>query len=112
LFQVARLDDLHVAIEVAERDVHEILGSATGRLRFAARPEEEHAFTIELVHPAGQPGQSGPVFMVRARPDAATVQTWWRPGMSGTAKIEVGRRPVIWILTHRTTAWLRRQLWW
>jgi hypothetical protein len=112
LFQVARLDDLHVAIEVAERDVHEILGRAAGRLRFAAQPEEEHAFTIELVHPAGQPGPSGPVFMVRAHPDAETVQTWWRPGMSGTAKIEVGSRPVIWILTHRTTAWLRRQLWW
>lgn len=112
LFQVARLDDLYVSLEVAERDVHEILGRTEGRLKFAARPELEHALILERLHPAGQPGPSGPVFILRARAREGERAEWWRPGMSGTARIDVGRRPVIWILTHRTTSWLRRQLWW
>jgi multidrug efflux pump subunit AcrA (membrane-fusion protein) len=112
LFQVAQLDDLYVSLEVAERDVHEIFGRTEARLRFSARPDLEYALVIERLHPAGQPGPGGPVFIVRARAREAENPEWWRPGMSGTARIEVGRRPVIWILTHRTTAWLRRQLWW
>ena len=40
------------------------------------------------------------------------VANWWRPGMSGISKINVGKRNVLWILTHRTIDFLRMLLWW
>ena len=34
-----------------------------------------------------------------------------RPGMEGVAKIEVGRRRLMWIWTHELFDWLRLRLW-
>jgi acyl CoA:acetate/3-ketoacid CoA transferase beta subunit len=35
----------------------------------------------------------------------------WRPGMGGNARILIGERPVLWILTHRTVRFLREYFW-
>ena len=34
-----------------------------------------------------------------------------RPGMEGIAKIDVGRRRLLWIWTHEMLDWLRLSLW-
>ena len=34
-----------------------------------------------------------------------------RPGMEGIAKIEAGRRRLLWIWTHDLLDWLRLRLW-
>ena len=39
-------------------------------------------------------------------------QPWWRPGMTGLARIDVGQRSIAWILTHRMLDNLRLLLWW
>jgi hypothetical protein len=39
-------------------------------------------------------------------------QPWWRPGMTGLARIDVGSRNIAWILTHRMIDNLRMLLWW
>jgi hypothetical protein len=39
-------------------------------------------------------------------------EPWWRPGMTGVAKINVDRRTLLWILTHRTVDFLRLYFWW
>jgi hypothetical protein len=49
-------------------------------------------------------------FLARARVDAET-QSWWRPGMGGTAKIDAGERSLLWVLTHRSLRFLQRALW-
>ncbi|MEO6739306.1 MAG: efflux RND transporter periplasmic adaptor subunit, partial [Chthoniobacteraceae bacterium] len=41
LFQLARLDTLYVELEVAERDVHEILAAGEAVIAFASAPERE-----------------------------------------------------------------------
>jgi len=38
-------------------------------------------------------------------------QTWWRPGMSGVAKLDAGTRTPLWIATHRTLDYLRLRWW-
>lgn len=110
LLQLARLDALYVEMEVAERDAHEILAAREAFIAFASAPEREFMVTIELVHPSAQSRPSGGVFLVRAKlpPEA---QQWWRPGMSGAAKIKVGWRNPLWIMTHRTLDWLRLHWW-
>jgi len=51
------------------------------------------------------------VFLVRCEFQKG-VEKWWRPGMSGLCKLNVGRRTLWWILTHRTVDFLRMKLWW
>jgi len=111
LLQTAGLKTLYIQIEIPERDVHEVLERTDARMLFAAQPDRSFALEIERLLPGGLPGASGVVFVARARP-VETPPEWWRPGMSGTARIDAGWRNAGWILTHRTTDWLRRQLWW
>ena len=111
LFQLARLETLYVELEVPERDAHEILEARDAMIAFASAPERKFKVIVERVHPSAQPRPAGNVFLVRAKIPAET-QRWWRPGMSGAAKIKVGWRNPLWILTHRTMDWARLHLWW
>ncbi len=110
LFKVARLDTLYAELDVDERDVHEIPQGATGHIAFVSRPEKKFPVTVSRVDPVATVKDEGNVFAVRAEPGAP--DPWWRPGMSGVAKIDVGDRNVLWILTHRTVDFLQIFLWW
>lgn len=111
LFKIARLDTLYVEIEINERDVHEILDKSGGEISFLAQPKQKYPIRVTRVEPAGMPKEKQNVFLVRAAlPE--TRESWWRPGMSGVAKIDVERRTLLWILTHRTIDFLRLFLWW
>lgn len=111
LFQLARLDALYVEMEVAERDVHEILNAKEARIAFASAPEREFTVTIEQVHPSAQSRPSGAVFLVRAKLPPE-FQQWWRPGMTGASRIHIGWRNPLWIVTHQSLDWLRLHAWW
>jgi len=111
LFRLARIDSLYVEAKVPERDIHEVLGRDGGEIAFVSRPSEKHAVRIENIVPAALAEDGGNTFLVRCRfvnpPD-----DWARPGMSGVCKLAAGRRSLAWILTHRTTDFLRMKLWW
>jgi hypothetical protein len=63
------------------------------------------------MEPMAVPKEKGNVFIIHASfPDG--VQPWWRPGMTGVAKLDIGRRKFIWVLAHRTVDFLRLRLWW
>ena len=111
LFKVAKTSRLYVEANVSERDIHEIQPAATGQIAFASQPRLKFPVTVVRIQAAAEPKESGSVFLVREALDG-TAQPWWRPGMSGVAKINVGKRPLIWILTHRSIDYLRLFLWW
>ena len=111
MVKLVRLDELFVEIQIDERDIGELAGNAVGEIAFTADPSQRFAFRIERIEPATQTRQAGNVFVARARA-VDGVQAWWRPGMGGVAKISVGWRSFWWILTHRTTDFLRMKLWW
>jgi hypothetical protein len=67
---------------------------------------------VETVIPvASVKDQSGPQFLLKARleQDAAI---WWRPGMTGVAKIDNGSRNAFWVVGHGLVDRLRLWLWW
>ncbi|MBL9128714.1 MAG: efflux RND transporter periplasmic adaptor subunit, partial [Verrucomicrobiales bacterium] len=111
LFRVARLDQLYVEAEIPERDVHELTGSEAGEIAFLSQPGLAFPIAGRMLEPAAVPRQTGNVFLFRCelgqKPEA-----WFRPGMQGVAKLEAGRRRLIWVLTHRTIDFLRLHLWW
>ncbi len=111
LFRVARLDRLYVEAEIPERDVHELSGSESGEIAFLSQPGLKFAVTGRTLEPAAVPRQSGNVFLHRCDL-ARTPEAWFRPGMQGVAKLDVGSRRLIWVLSHRTIDFLRLHLWW
>jgi biotin carboxyl carrier protein len=111
LFKVAIIEKMYAELKVEERDIHEINESAGGEIAFVSRPDLKFPISIERIDPVAVAEEEGNVFTVRAVfPEDVLV--WWRPGMSGVAKINVGRRNVFWILTHRTVDFLRMFFWW
>ncbi|MEJ2231564.1 MAG: efflux RND transporter periplasmic adaptor subunit [Nitrospirales bacterium] len=111
LFKVALLEKMYAELKIDERDVHEVAGKATGEISFVSRPNLEFPIVVERVDPVAVTEEEGNVFLVRGVFSGEIAQ-WWRPGMSGVAKINVGKRNILWILTHRTIDFLRIFLWW
>ena len=111
LFKLARLSNLYAELKIDERDVHEVTATLAGEIAFVSQPDLKFPIAIERVDPIALPEEEGNVFVARAQLTGEIGQ-WWRPGMSGVAKIDVGNRNVLWILTHRTIDFLRLWLWW
>jgi hypothetical protein len=111
LYKVARLDGLTIEAEVNERDVKEILNSSTAEFAFVTQPKRKFAAKVKSIEPAALAKKESNIFLVRLSPvDAA--EPWWRPGMTGVCKINVEKRTLWWIFTHRTVDFLRMKLWW
>lgn len=111
LMKVAQINALYVEAEISERDVQEILGKETGEIAFVAQPKDTFPVRLVRVEQAAVPKSDGNVFLVRCAFEQKP-ESWWRPGMSGLCKINVGRRTLWWIATHRTVDFLRLKLWW
>ena len=85
---------------------------ATGEVALLSHPDHNIPIRISSVIPVAQvKGQEGNQFMITAELMQAP-QEWWRPGMTGLARIDVGSKNIVWILTHRVLDNLRLMLWW
>lgn len=111
LFKVAKIEKMYALLDIDERDIHELALDQTGELAFVSRPELKFPLKVQLIEPVTVTKEEGNVFQVRCE-FTDTVENWWRPGMSGIAKINIGKRNILWIFTHRTINFFRLLLWW
>lgn len=111
LIRVAKLDRLYIEAAIPERDIHELGGAESGEIAFLSQPGTKFPIQGRALEPAAVTKEGGNVFLYRCDL-ARNAETWFRPGMQGVAKIDVGKRRLIWILLHRTIDFLRLQLWW
>jgi len=111
LVRIAQLDTMYVELEIDAEDISRIHDGMTGEIAFISDPKLKYPVKLVRIRPAAVPKNTGPVFQARAECEA-NIAEWWRPGMSGLAKINVGRRSLWWIFSHRTEDFLRRKLWW
>lgn len=112
LMRVAELRGIYLLIDVAEEDIQFVESDSTGTFSLVARPSEQIALSVEQIIPMAQvrDGQ-GAVFSVNASLDTA-VAPWWRPGMTGVARIDAGKRSALWVIGHKAWNRLRLWLWW
>ncbi|WP_281648031.1 efflux RND transporter periplasmic adaptor subunit [Parendozoicomonas sp. Alg238-R29] len=110
LLKLSPLDKIFVELKLDERHIHEVKSGMQGELSFQSIPDQTFAFEIVQVSPAATVNSDGNQFLLKAR-FTDEKQKWWHPGMTGIAKIAVGERNILWILTHRTTDYLRLLLW-
>ncbi len=111
LFKVARHENLFVELKINENDIHELSEGQSGNIAFVSRPQLKYPFKIIQIDPVAIPADAGNIFVARGKNLDASMD-WWRPGMSGIAKLDVGNRRIIWIITHRTIDFFQMLMWW
>ena len=111
LFRIARWDAMRVTAEVDESDIDYLKPGAEARLIFASRPEEPVRARVLSVEPMAQTRESKNVFVAQMVIESEEAP-WWRPGMSGTVRVDAGKRRPIWILTRRTLDYFRLRWGW
>jgi RND family efflux transporter MFP subunit len=109
LFEVAPLQAYRVIVEVDESDVREIKVGQSGNLLLAALPNEPLSLSVERITPISEAKEGKNAFRVEAKLEESSPRL--RPGMKGVGKLDVGKRKLIWIWTHRLFDWLRVRLW-
>ena len=80
-----------------------------GQLILTAMPREKLSFTISKITPISVSEEGRSYYLVEAALDQVSDRL--RPGMEGFGKIEVDRRKLIWIWTHKLVDWVRLWLW-
>jgi multidrug efflux pump subunit AcrA (membrane-fusion protein) len=111
LFRIARTDQFYVECQVSESDVRELQSKGAGEISFASQPKLTFPVRIRQIDPVAEAKPAGNFILARCDLTRAP-EEWWRPGMSGVAKLDVGERSPGWILTRRTVDYLRLHLWW
>ncbi len=110
LFELAPLDRMTLEVAVPDADAARVLPGQQGEFALEAQPEKAIEFEVERVRPQAEIREEKNTFVVEA--DVANTDGQLRPGMEGTGKIGVGRKPLGWVLTHRIVDWVRMTLWW
>jgi hypothetical protein len=112
LFRVVRIEGLYVTLYVPEAEMRFFSPDATGEIALLSQPETSYPIRIDMVIPVAQvKPQTGNLFAIRAEL-INPPESWWRPGMTGLARIDAGERNIIWLLTRRAIDAVRMKLWW
>jgi RND family efflux transporter MFP subunit len=109
LYELAPADGYRIIIEVDERDIAHVEPGRRGALALTALPHAAMPLEIRQITPVSIAEGGRNFFRVEASLDAPHGAL--RPGMEGVARIDVGRRQLLWIWTHELVDWLRLQTW-
>ena len=109
LFEIAPLNSYRLIVQVDERDVRYISVGQSGTVALAGMPGEQVPMTLSKITPVTVAEEGRNSFRVEARLSEPGLNL--RPGMEGVAKIEAGRRSIVWIWMHPVVDWLRLAAW-
>jgi len=116
LFEVAPLAELRAGLSVPEDQIAEVRDGSkggepsVGKLATASYPDMRMGFVVERITPVAEVVDQKNVFKVRVQL-TEPAPPWLRPGMAGTAKIDLGRRRYMYLVTRKLVNWLRMKLW-
>ena len=120
MFEVVSYDEMLAELAVPEDLIADVRDAETrakgnkttvhGKLAATARPESKVKFTLERINPVAEVVDQKNIFTVRVKV-AQLPQVLRRPGVTGVARIYVGRRPYGYIWTRRLINWVRMKFW-
>lgn len=111
LFQMASIENIYVEISVPEQELRNVKLQNQGFLAIKSRPDYVYRFETTRISPTAEVKEQENTFAVRGEFVRLT-PAWFRPGMTGIAKIFADDRTLWWILTHEAFDYLRLKLWW
>ncbi|MCG7873124.1 MAG: efflux RND transporter periplasmic adaptor subunit [Candidatus Thiodiazotropha lotti] len=109
LFKIAPLDSYRVMLQVDERAIADVQVGQTGHLRLAGYPHLDHSLKVKRILPLTTAFEGSYRFSIEA--ELLERDEYLRPGLQGVAKIDAGKRSLLWLATHRIVDWLQLQLW-
>ncbi len=109
LFEITPLESYRVIVNVDEREIADVAAGQKGVLILASIAQDSFPFTVVNVTSVTTAREGKNYFRVEALMDQANARL--RPGMEGVAKVDIERRHLIWIWTHRMVNWLRLFVW-
>lgn len=119
MFEIAPLDRMTVVMRVDESDINRISrafelaenesAALTGEMATAAEPNRALPLRVTRIVPMAYAEEGQNIFEVWCEMDGT--EPWLRPGMEGTARIDMGRKSIAWILSHRIIDSVRLWLW-
>lgn len=110
LLTIAPIESFRLMIEVDERDIDEVTLKQVGKVALISLPGKSIPFEVLSITPAAVTKEERNFFEVEGQLKAAGNITL-RPGLEGIAKIQAGKRSLIWVLTHRVIEWAKITLW-
>ena len=109
LYEVAPLEHYRVVLEVDEHDAAGLDAGKSGQLIITALPQTSFAISLDNVVPVAISRETSNFFRVEA--SLKEPSSLLRPGMRGIAKVDMGERSMLWILTHAAVDRIRLWLW-
>jgi len=111
LFQMALIENIYVEIDVSELEIKNVKLGGEGLLAIKSRPDYVYRFRTQRISPTATVKEQENTFPVRGEFVRLT-PGWFRPGMTGIAKIFSEKKTLWWILSHQAIDYLRLKLWW
>jgi RND family efflux transporter MFP subunit len=109
LFELAPLDAYRIIMKVDERDITRVAVGQGGNLALSSMPHDPLPLVVEKITPVSVVEEGRNFFRVEATARGGIEKL--RPGMEGVGKIQVERRRLIWIWTHKIVHWMRMWIW-
>jgi hypothetical protein len=135
LMVIGQREKLKGELRVAERDIQDVYDPniadangnkkpSSGKLATTALPNEKFPFIVDRVVPRTEPKEGDNYFQVFVTLDQDSAD-WpkdeqgkkvdprnrWMSGMEGEARIDVSKKPIAWVWTHRLIDFVRLKLW-
>ncbi len=110
LLKLSQLKGMFAELRIPEADATRVAIGSKGEVAFESRPEEHFSIEVTEVEPLAVPEEKGTLLIARTS-FIEEAPDWWRPGMTGTARIDCGTRSPLWIITHRAIDYLRMRFW-
>jgi multidrug resistance efflux pump len=111
LMELGEEGKLQAELAIAERDIQQIQEGQEGDLATTNDPRNTYRFKIDRVVRMGTPEEGSNVFKVYALPQVDQQPTGWLPGMAGEARVDIERKSLAWIWTHRVVDFLVLKVW-
>lgn len=109
LFEVSPLDDFRLVLSVDEHQISDFAVGSQGTLVLASLTDLRLPIYVTRITPVTSARDGANLFRVEAALEALDPRL--RPGMEGIAKIESGKRNLLWIWTRPLVRWWRL-FWW
>jgi len=110
LCEIARLDPVHVEVQISEEDIGELRPGAPARVKAVSYPDRQFRGKILSIAPEGTPVPGKPTAFV-VTVECANPNLELLAGMTGRAKLEAGTAPWIWSALRPLVHAMRMKFW-
>lgn len=111
IFQISQSTQIFARLKVLQQDIDLVKPGHEGEFVLLSNPDKKYTFVVEKIIPVAQVDNvDGNIFSVEGR-ITSPADSWWYPGISGVAKLDIGEKKIYWVMTHRLVDFLRVYFW-